>query len=53
MDGVLPGHEGRPGGRAYRRHVVVVENEARVSQGVQVGRGDLVRAVEAHVVPAL
>ena len=33
--------------------VVVVEDEARVGQRVDVGGGDLVRPVETHIVPAL
>jgi hypothetical protein len=53
MDGVLPGEEGRPGGRAQRLGVVAVEDDAVVGEGVDVGRRDLVAPVEAHVVETL
>jgi hypothetical protein len=53
MDGVLPGEEGRPGGRAQRLGVVAVEDDAVVGEGVDVGRRDLVAPVEADVVETL
>lgn len=53
VDRVLPRHERGPSGRADGRYVVVVEDEARVRQGVEVRGRDLGRPVEAHVVPAL
>ena len=53
MYGVLPRHERAPARAADGVDVVVVEDEARVGQRVDVGGGDLVRAVETHIVPAL
>lgn len=50
--GVLAGEQGRPTGSAQCRDVVAVEDHAVVGEGVDVGRGYLVAAVEAHVVPA-
>lgn len=53
MDGVLPGEEGRPGGGAQCLSVMAVQDNPVVGQGVDVGGGDLVAAVETHVVPTL
>ena len=53
MYGVLPRHERAPARAADGVDVVVVEDEARVGQRVDVGGGDLVRPVETHIVPAL
>ena len=53
MYGVLPRHERTPARAADGVDVVVVEDEARVGQRVDVGGGDLVRPVETHIVPAL
>ncbi len=47
------GHECTATGRADGVDIVVVQDDPRVGQRIQVGRGDLIRAVEAHVVPAL
>ena len=41
VDGMEAGHEGGPARRADGVDVVVVEDDARVSQGVDVGRGHL------------
>lgn len=53
MNRVLPSHERGSGRRADGRHVVVLQHEAGPGQRVDVRRGDLVRPVEAHVIPAL
>ena len=42
VDGMEAGHEGGPARRADGVDVVVVEDDARVGQGVDVGRWDLV-----------
>ena len=52
-DGVTAREEGGARGCARRHRVVPVQDDAVVSQRVDVRRRDLVRAVEAKVVPAL
>ena len=41
VDWMVASHEGGPAGRADGVDVVVVEDHARVGQGVNVGRGHL------------
>lgn len=47
------GEEGGTRRGARRHRIVPIQNDAVVGEGVDVGRRYLVRAVEAHVVPAL
>lgn len=51
--GVLPGEEGGPGRATNGLRVELVENDAVVAQGVDVGRRNLAGAVKAKVVPSL
>ena len=50
---MVASHQSTPAWRADGVNVVVVEDEARVGEGVDVGGGDLVGPVEADIVPAL
>jgi hypothetical protein len=52
-DGVIPGEEGRSGRGATVLGIVSVKNDAVVGEGVQVGGGDLIRAMETDIVAAL
>jgi hypothetical protein len=52
-DGVIPGEEGRSGRGATVLGVVSVKDDAVVGEGVQVGGGDLIRAMETDIVAAL
>jgi len=51
--GVPPGHEGSPAGCAGGLHVMTVEDDAVVSQSVDVWCRDLVRTVETNIIPSL
>ena len=53
MYGMSARHEGAPGWGTDGVDIVVLENDSAVGQAVNVGGGDLVGPVEAHVVPAL
>ena len=53
MYGMSARHEGAPGGSTDGVNIVVLEDHSAVGQAVNVGGGDLVGPVEAHVVPAL
>ncbi len=45
MNRVNPCHECAPAGRARRANVVVVEDDAAVGEGVNVGGGDLAEKI--------
>jgi hypothetical protein len=51
--GVLPREQGAPGWSAQWRRIVAVENNAVVSQGVDIWRRNLIRSMETHVIPTL
>jgi hypothetical protein len=51
--GVLPRHERRSGRGAEGGHVVAVQDDAVVGQGVDIRRRDLGGAMETHIVPSL
>ena len=53
MDGVSGSKQGRPTGRADGLHIIVVKHDAVIGQGVDVGGGNLVGAMEADVIPTL
>ena len=53
VDGVHSRHEGASAWGADGVDVVVVQDDSRVGQGVNVGGGDLVGAMEADIIPAL
>lgn len=53
MRWIFAGEQRRSRRGAQRWHVVAVENDAVVSESVDVGRRDLVGAVETDVVPTL
>ena len=46
-------HQGAPAGGADGVDIVVIENEARVGQTVNVGSGDLIGTVETDIIPTL
>ena len=51
--GVLSSEQCSSGWSAERKRVVVVEDDAIVSQGVDVWRRNLIRPVETYVIPTL
>ena len=51
--GVLPSEQRSSGRSAKRKRVVVVEDDAIVSQGVDIWRRNLIRPVETYVIPTL
>jgi hypothetical protein len=53
MYGVPPRHESGPRGCTGGLHIVTVEDDAIISQGVDIWRRNLIRPVETHVVPTL
>lgn len=53
VDRQLACHQRRAGWRANGRYVEAIENQTRIGERIDVGRGQLRRTVEANVVPAL
>lgn len=50
---MFPRHQGRSRWCAQRSDVIIVQNQARVSQNVDIRRWNLCRPVETDIVPAL
>lgn len=53
VNGIFASEKGSPGGGAQWLHIVTVENDPVVSQRVYVRGGDLVRSMEADIIPSL
>lgn len=53
MDGVFPGEKCRPAGCAKGLSVVAVEDDAVVSQSVDVRRRNFVAAMETYIIETL
>lgn len=51
--GIFGSHERRAWGRANGVDIVAIQYETRIGQRIDIGRGNLRRATEAHIVEAL